>query len=34
MLKGVIAVGNDVDWLPMNAAGVSVVIDDVTISGS
>ena len=34
MLGDVAAVGNDVDWLPMSAAGVSVVIDDVTMSGS
>lgn len=34
MLGDVTAVGNDVDWLPMSAAGVSVVIDDVTMSGS
>ena len=27
------AVGNDVEWLPMCAAGVSLVIGDVTISG-
>ena len=34
MLGDVAAIGNDVDWLPMSAAGVSVVIDDVTMSGS
>ena len=34
MLGDVQAVGNDVDWLPMSAAGVSVVIADVTMSGS
>ncbi|MGI9608357.1 MAG: TldD/PmbA family protein [Acidimicrobiales bacterium] len=34
MLGDVRAVGNDTDWLPMAAAGVSVVIDDVTMSGS
>jgi PmbA protein len=33
MLKDVIAVGGDVRWLPMNASGVSLVIDEVTISG-
>ena len=33
MLKGVTAVGNDLEWLPMSAAGVSLVIDEVTISG-
>lgn len=34
MLADVQAVGNDVDWLPMSAAGVSLVIGDVTMSGS
>lgn len=34
MLGDIRAVGNDVDWLPMSAAGVSLVIDDVTMSGS
>jgi PmbA protein len=34
MLLDIVAVGNDVDWLPMRAAGLSLVINDVTISGS
>ena len=34
MLRDVRAVGDDLTFLPMNAAGVSLVIDDVTISGS
>jgi PmbA protein len=34
MLSDIQAVGNDVDWLPMSAAGVSLVIADVTMSGS
>lgn len=34
MLKDVVAVGSDVEWLPMSAAGVSVVIGDVTVSGA
>ncbi len=34
MLGDIEAVGNDTDWLPMSAAGVSVVIGDVTMSGS
>jgi PmbA protein len=33
MLKDVVEVGGDVDWLPMSAAGVSLVIRDVTMSG-
>jgi PmbA protein len=34
MLQDVVEIGNDVDWLPMSAAGVSLVIRDVTVSGS
>jgi PmbA protein len=34
MLLDVAEVGGDVDWLPMRAAGVSLVIHDVTMSGS
>jgi PmbA protein len=34
MLHDVAEVGNDVDWLPMRAAGLSLVIRDVTMSGS
>lgn len=34
MLLDVVEVGGDVDWLPMRAAGVSLVIRDVTVSGS
>jgi len=34
MLLDVVDVGNDVQWLPMSAAGVSLVIRDVTISGT
>lgn len=34
MLLDVLAVGNDVEWLPMNAAGVSMVVADLTMSGS
>ncbi len=34
MLLDVIEVGADVDWLPMRAAGVSLVIGDVMMSGS
>jgi len=33
MLLDVAAVGGDVEWLPGNAAGVSLVIRDVTMSG-
>jgi PmbA protein len=34
MLKDVVEVGGDVEWLPMSAAGVSLVIGDVTMSGA
>jgi PmbA protein len=34
MLRDVQAVGNDLQFLPMNAAGVSLVVADLTISGS
>ena len=34
MLHDVVAVGGDLEWLPMSAAGVSLVITDVTMSGS
>jgi PmbA protein len=34
MLMDVAEVGGDVDWLPMRAAGVSLVIRDVTMSGA
>jgi PmbA protein len=34
MLQNVQAIGGDVDWLPMRAAGVSLVITDVTMSGA
>ncbi|MDJ0767688.1 MAG: TldD/PmbA family protein [Ilumatobacter sp.] len=34
MLLDIVEIGNDVDWLPMRAAGVSLVIRDVTMSGA
>jgi PmbA protein len=34
MLHDIVEVGGDVDWLPMRAAGVSLVIRDVTMSGA
>ncbi len=33
MLLDVVAVGADIEWLPGGAAGVSLVIRDVTMSG-
>ena len=34
MLLDIVEVGGDVDWLPMRAAGVSLVVRDVTMSGA
>ncbi|MBS1846749.1 MAG: TldD/PmbA family protein [Actinobacteria bacterium] len=34
MLLDIVAIGNDVEWLPMGAAGVSLVIRDVSVSGT
>jgi PmbA protein len=34
MLLDIAEVGGDIDWLPMRAAGVSLVIHDVTMSGA
>jgi PmbA protein len=34
MLRDAVAAGNDQEWLPMNAAGVTLVVDDVTMSGA
>jgi PmbA protein len=34
MMKDVVEVGGDLEWMPMSAAGVSLVIGDVTMSGA
>lgn len=34
MLQDVVEVGGDLDWLPMRAAGLSLVIGDMTMSGA
>ncbi len=34
MLLDVAEVGGDVEWLPMRAAGMTLVVDDVTLSGA
>ena len=34
MLHDVVAVGSDREWLPGGAAGVTLVVADVTLSGS
>lgn len=34
MLRDVQAIGNDLEFLPMNASGVSLVVADLTVSGS
>jgi len=33
LLQDVVAIGSDTEWLPMNAAGVTLVVADVTMSG-
>ena len=33
MLLDIAEIGNDIDWLPMRSAGVSLGIRDVTMSG-
>jgi len=33
MLLDVAEVGGDIEWLPMSAAGLSLVVNDVTVSG-
>jgi PmbA protein len=34
MLLDIAEVGGDIDWLPMRSAGMSLVIRDITMSGS
>ena len=34
LLTDVVEVGGDLEWLPMSAAGVSLAIADVTMSGA
>ena len=34
MLLDIVEIGGDIDWLPMRAAGMSLVIRDVTMSGT
>ncbi|MDZ7679094.1 MAG: TldD/PmbA family protein [Acidimicrobiales bacterium] len=34
MLRDVVAVGSDVEWLPMKASGVTLAVTDVTVSGA
>jgi PmbA protein len=34
MLQDIIEIGGDIEWLPMRASGLSLVIRDVTMSGS
>jgi len=34
LLHDVVEVGNDLEWLPMSAAGTTLVVADVTMSGS
>jgi PmbA protein len=34
MLLDIVLVGNDVEWLPASAAGQSLAIEGITVSGS
>jgi PmbA protein len=34
MLLDTTGVGNDLTWFPGNASGVTLVVDDVTVSGT
>jgi PmbA protein len=34
ILKDVVAIGADIEWLPMHAAGLPLVVADVTVSGN
>jgi PmbA protein len=34
MLLNIVDLGKDIDWLPMRAVGLSLVISDVMMSGS
>ena len=34
MLQDIIEIGGDIEWLPMRASGLSLVIRDVTMSGT
>jgi PmbA protein len=34
MLLDIIEIGGDIEWLPMRATGVSLVISDVMLSGA
>jgi PmbA protein len=34
MLLDIVEIGSDLEWLPMSASGMSLVIRDVTMSGS
>ena len=34
LLQDIVAIGDDLQWLPMSAAGVSLVVADVTMSGA
>lgn len=34
MLRDVVAVGSDLEWLPMSSSGITLAVADVTVSGS
>jgi PmbA protein len=34
MLQDIVAVGNDLEWIPSVAAGVSIVVEGISVSGA
>jgi PmbA protein len=34
MLQGVVAIGNDLEWLPASAAGLTLAISEMAMSGA
>jgi predicted Zn-dependent protease len=34
MLQHILAVGNDIEWLPSSAAGITLAIGDIAMSGA
>jgi hypothetical protein len=34
MLQAVVAIGNDLEWLPSHAAGVTLAIGEMSMSGT
>jgi PmbA protein len=34
MLQGVVAIGNDLHWLPSSAVGLTLAVDEMSVSGA